>query len=68
MRDRALDCPGCHGRRPPNARICNACWRALPAVTRGRLARTDYRAGLRRLHLQRELKAGTPLGIIRVPR
>ncbi|GGQ48634.1 hypothetical protein [Streptomyces asoensis] len=68
MRDRDLDCPGCHGRRDPKLLVCTACWRALPHATRGRLARTDHHTRLRARHLQRELKAGTPLGIIRVPR
>ncbi|MET9098322.1 hypothetical protein [Streptomyces antibioticus] len=68
MRDTHLDCPVCDGRRDPKQQICNRCWRALPATTRGRLALNDCRTHARRAHLRRELKAGTPLGIIRVPR
>ncbi len=68
MRNPELDCPGCHGRRTPAQPICNRCWRALPNITRGRLARRDFRTGIRLQHLHRELKAGTPLGVIRVPR
>lgn len=68
MRDHHLDCPGCHGRRPPTHDLCSPCWRALPPITRGRLALRDPRAPLRRRQLRAELKAGTPLGIIRVYR
>lgn len=68
MLDRELDCPGCGGRRTPRQQICNACWRALPNSTRGRLARHDHRADLRRYQLRTAINAGTPLGIIRVSR
>jgi len=60
-------CPGCPtGRRHPRQYLCLNCWRALPAATRGRLARRDARAMFRLRQLQAELKAGTPLAVIRV--
>lgn len=68
MRDPRLDCPGCHGRRLPTDRLCPSCWRALPNITRGRLALHDPRSRIRIRQLYAELKAGTPLGIIRVCR
>lgn len=60
-------CPGCPtGRRQPRQYLCLACWRTLPAATRGRLARRDARAMLRLRQLHAELEAGTPLAVIRV--
>ncbi|MEV1063414.1 hypothetical protein [Streptomyces sp. NPDC050263] len=65
---RELNCPGCPGRRTPRQYLCSACWRTLPAVTRGRLARRDQHAGLRLRELHTALAARTPLGVIRVSR
>ncbi|MBZ3909401.1 hypothetical protein [Streptomyces acidiscabies] len=60
-------CPGCPtGRRHRNHYLCLACWRTLPASTRGRLSRRDARAMLRLRQLHAELTAGTPLAVIRV--
>lgn len=62
-------CPGCpDGCRSPRQYLCLTCWRALPAVTRGRLSRRDQRAMLRLRELHQALSARTPLGIIRVSR
>lgn len=64
------DCPTrtCPRRRDRRHYLCNACWRALPADTRGRLSRRDARAFLRLRQLHAALADGTPLGIIRVSR
>jgi hypothetical protein len=61
-------CPGCTGHRDHSKYLCNGCWRALPASTRGRLARRDARAFQRLRELHRALAASTPLQIIRVSR
>jgi hypothetical protein len=63
-----LRCPGCPGHRRRSQYLCNACWRALPATTRGRLARRDARAFQRLRELHQALAAQTPLAIIRVSR
>ncbi|MDX2698958.1 hypothetical protein [Streptomyces ipomoeae] len=63
-----LPCPGCPGRRNRGHYLCNPCWRALPAATRGRLSRRDSRAMLRLRELHQALHARTPLAIIRVSR
>ncbi|MBP5922149.1 MULTISPECIES: hypothetical protein [Streptomyces] len=59
-------CPGCPGRRNHGQYLCRACWRALPASTRGRLGRRDARAFLRLRQLHQALAAKTPIAIIRV--
>ncbi|NUP17373.1 MAG: hypothetical protein HOV73_25915 [Streptomyces sp.] len=63
-----LNCPACHGRRNHKHQLCPACWRALPAATRGRLALNDPYAHIRRHQLRAQLKDHTPLGVIRVSR
>lgn len=68
MTDRTVKCPGCPGRRNHGQYLCRACWRALPATTRGRLALRDARAFLRLRELHRALAANTPVAIIRVSR
>lgn len=66
---RELKCPGCpDGRRSVKQYLCLSCWRALPNVTRGRLARRDARAMLRLRQLHTALAERTPLGVIRVSR
>ncbi|MFM9595722.1 hypothetical protein ACKI1J_24320 [Streptomyces scabiei] len=66
MTDRTVQCPGCPGRRNRSHYLCSSCWHALPASTRGRLARRDARAFQRLRELHRALAADTPLAIIRV--
>jgi len=68
MRELKCPGPGCTAYRSPRQYLCLACWRALPASTRGRLARRDPRAWLRLRELHVALAARTPLGIIRVSR
>lgn len=69
MTDHTVKCPGCPGRRNRSHYLCSSCWRALPADTRGRLARLarrDARAFQRLRELHRALAADTPVASIRV--
>lgn len=68
MSDNTARCPGCPGRRAYHQYLCNPCWSALPAITRGLLALRDSRAHLRLRQLHTALADNTPLAIIRVSR
>jgi hypothetical protein len=68
MTDLTRECPGCRGLRNRGQELCNGCWGALPASTRGRLGLADARATFRRRQLRQALKTRTPLAIIRVVR
>lgn len=61
-------CPACPGRRNHGHYLCSGCWRALPAITRGRLALRDGRAFLRLRQLHAALADNTPVQLIRVGR
>lgn len=62
------NCPACQRRRDRRHHLCPACWRSLPASTRGRLARRDHRTTLRQYQLRAALADKTPVQLIRVSR
>lgn len=68
MTDRTVKCPGCPGQRNRSHYLCNSCWRALPASTRGRLSLHDARAFQRLRELHMALADNTPIAIVRVSR
>ncbi|WP_256096567.1 hypothetical protein [Streptomyces sp. LUP30] len=63
-----LNCPACPARRHRGHYLCSACWRALPATTRGRLSRRDPHAFRRLRELHGQIAARVPLAVIRVSR
>lgn len=62
------NCPTCDRTRDRRHRLCPACWRSLPASTRGRLALRDRRAALRQQQLRAQLRDHTPVQLIRASR